>query len=111
MPVVNCNLPSTMKPLLQISPPLMNGLSWMKMRRLPCTTLPIVPMFHANAWGFPHAAVMMGSKMVLPGRFMDPLRIASLMEKERVTVACGVPTIWIGLLHLLDREQFDRSEE
>lgn len=72
-------------------------------------TLPIVPMFHANAWGFPHAAVMMGSKMVLPGRFMDPLRIASLMEKERVTVACGVPTIWIGLLHLLDREQFDFS--
>jgi fatty-acyl-CoA synthase len=72
-------------------------------------TLPIVPMFHANAWGFPHAAVMMGSKMVMPGRFMDPLRIASLMEKERVTVACGVSTIWIGLLHLLDREQFDFS--
>src|SRR6266516_7319088 len=71
--------------------------------------LPVVPMFHANAWGFPHAGVMMGSKMVLPGRFMDPLRIASLMEKERVTVACGVPTIWIGLLHLLDREQFDFS--
>lgn len=71
--------------------------------------LPIVPMFHANAWGFPHAAIMMGSKVVLPGRFMDPLRIASLMEKERVSVAAGVPTIWIGLLSLLAKEQFDFS--
>jgi fatty-acyl-CoA synthase len=73
------------------------------------TVLPIVPMFHANAWGFPHAAVMMGSKIVLPGRFMDPLRVASLMEKERVTFSSGVPTIWIGLLNLLSKEQFDLS--
>ncbi len=73
------------------------------------TVLPIVPMFHANAWGFPHAAVMMGSKVVLPGRFMDPLRIAALMQKERVTLSSGVPTIWIGLLSLLDKEQFDLS--
>ena len=73
------------------------------------TVLPVVPMFHANAWGFPHAAVMMGSKIVMPGRFMDPLRIASLMEKERVTISSGVPTIWIGLLSLLDKEQFDFS--
>ena len=73
------------------------------------TVLPIVPMFHANAWGFPHAAVMMGSKIVLPGRFMDPLRVAALMEKERVTLSSGVPTIWIGLLNLLDKEQFDLS--
>ncbi|HZR44372.1 MAG TPA: long-chain fatty acid--CoA ligase [Ktedonobacteraceae bacterium] len=71
--------------------------------------LPVVPMFHANAWGFPHAAAMMGSKLVLPGRFMDPLRVARLMEHERVTVAGGVPTIWIGLLSLLAKEQFDFS--
>src|SRR6266581_4322997 len=71
--------------------------------------LPVVPMFHANAWGFPHAGIMMGSKFVLPGRFMDPLRVAQLMSQERVTVACGVPTIWIGMLHILEREQLDLS--
>lgn len=71
--------------------------------------LPIVPMFHANAWGFPHAAMMMGAKVVFPGRFMDPMRIARLIEQERVTLAAGVPTIWIGLLNLLDKEQFDLS--
>ncbi len=71
--------------------------------------LPVVPMFHANAWGFPHAAVMMGSKQVMPGRFLDPLRVAQLMSQERVTVACGVPTIWIGMLAALEREQIDLS--
>lgn len=71
--------------------------------------LPIVPMFHANAWGMPHAGVMMGSKFVLPGRFMDPLSIAKMMAEERVTVAAGVPTIWIGLLGILERESFDLS--
>ncbi|GAC1650308.1 MAG: long-chain fatty acid--CoA ligase [Ktedonobacteraceae bacterium] len=69
--------------------------------------LPIVPMFHANAWGQPHAGIMLGSKFVLPGRFMDPARIAKLMQEEKVTVAAGVPTIWIGLLALLDKEQME----
>ncbi len=73
------------------------------------TVLPVVPMFHANAWGFPHAAVMMGSKLVFPGRFMDPVRVAHLMSNERVTVAAGVPTIWIGMLNALDREEIDLS--
>src|SRR5579885_2103698 len=73
------------------------------------TALPVVPMFHANAWGFPHAAVMMGSKLVFPGRFMDPARIAHLIADERVTVTAGVPTIWIGLLSVLDKEQVDLS--
>jgi len=73
------------------------------------TVLPVVPMFHANAWGFPHAGVMMGSKLVFPGRFMDPMRVAHLMSQERVTVACGVPTIWIGLLNALDKEHIDLS--
>jgi fatty-acyl-CoA synthase len=73
------------------------------------TTLPVVPMFHANAWGLAHASVMMGSRQVLPGRFLDPLSIARLMSEERVSVAGGVPTIWIGLLSLLDKESFDFS--
>jgi len=68
------------------------------------TILPIVPMFHANAWGEPHAGILLGTKIVLPSRFMDPLRIAKLMVQERVTVAAGVPTIWIGLLSLLEKE-------
>jgi fatty-acyl-CoA synthase len=71
--------------------------------------LPVVPMFHANAWGIPHAGVMMGSSIVMPGRYLDPLRIAQLMQQERVTVAAGVPTIWIGLLNLLEKESFDLS--
>ncbi|HLH60795.1 MAG TPA: long-chain fatty acid--CoA ligase [Ktedonobacteraceae bacterium] len=73
------------------------------------TVLPVVPMFHANAWGFPHAAVMMGSKLVFPGRFMDPARIAHLISDERVTVTAGVPTIWIGLLSVLDKQEIDLS--
>jgi fatty-acyl-CoA synthase len=70
---------------------------------------PVVPMFHANAWGFPHAAVMVGAKLVLPGRYMDPMRVAQLMADERVTLGGGVPTIWIGLLSLLGRNDFDLS--
>ncbi len=73
------------------------------------TVLPVVPMFHANAWGFPHAAIMMGSKLVFPGRFLDPVRVAHLMSDERVTVAAGVPTIWIGLLNALDKEVVNLS--
>lgn len=73
------------------------------------TVLPVVPMFHANAWGFPHAAIMMGAKLVFPGRFMDPVSVTQLMAKERVTVAAGVPTIWIGLLNLLEKERVDLS--
>jgi len=68
------------------------------------TILPLVPMFHANAWGQAHAGIMMGSKIVLPSRFMDPPRIARLMVQEQVTVAAGVPTIWIGMLSLLEKE-------
>jgi fatty-acyl-CoA synthase len=73
------------------------------------TVLPVVPMFHANAWGFPHASVMMGAKIVFPGRFMDPARIAHLMSQERVTLAAGVPTIWIGMLSIIEKEPVDLS--
>ncbi len=73
------------------------------------TILPVVPMFHANAWGLLHAAPMMGSKIVLPGRYMDPARIVQLLAQERVTFAAGVPTIWIGVLAVLEKEQVDLS--
>ncbi len=61
------------------------------------TALPIVPMFHANAWGLPYAAAMAGSKLVLPGPKMDPESLAALIESERVTFAAAVPTIWQGI--------------
>jgi fatty-acyl-CoA synthase len=73
------------------------------------TILPVVPMFHANAWGLPHAGMMMGAKFVLPGRFMDPGRIAHLISSEHVTLAGAVPTIWIGLLSAMERQPIDMS--
>jgi len=57
-----------------------------------------VPMFHANAWGFPFSAPSVGSTLVLPGRLMDGASLAELIRSEGVTVTAGVPTIWIGLL-------------
>jgi fatty-acyl-CoA synthase len=64
--------------------------------------LPVVPMFHANAWGLAHAAVMAGASLVLPGPDLSPPAIATLLEEERVTLAAGVPTIWMGVLDELD---------
>jgi acyl-CoA synthetase (AMP-forming)/AMP-acid ligase II len=66
------------------------------------TILVAVPMFHANAWGIPFAAPAVGASMVLPGRFMDGAALAGLILRHGVTVAAGVPTIWIGLLDHLD---------
>ncbi|MEE4361186.1 MAG: long-chain fatty acid--CoA ligase [Pseudomonadales bacterium] len=57
----------------------------------------IVPMFHANAWGLPWVACMLGMKQVYPHRFMDPKRLAQLISDEGVTISAGVPTIWQGL--------------
>jgi fatty-acyl-CoA synthase len=69
------------------------------------TILPVVPMFHANAWGLAHAAVAAGSKLVMPGPDLSPPAVAGLIESERVTVAAGVPTIWMGVLgELKDRD-------
>ncbi len=74
------------------------------------SVLPIVPMFHANAWGIPFAAAMAGAKQVFAGRFSaDPEAIADLIEGERVTVAAGVPTVWIGLLQHLRQHPRDLS--
>jgi fatty-acyl-CoA synthase len=64
------------------------------------TVLPIVPMFHANAWGLPYATAMAGSKLVLPGPRMDPASLAQLIADERVTFAGAVPTIWQGIAQL-----------
>jgi fatty-acyl-CoA synthase len=62
------------------------------------TILPVVPMFHANAWGLAHAGVMAGSNLVFPGADLTPKHIATLIEEEKVTLAAGVPTIWMGVL-------------
>jgi len=60
--------------------------------------LPVVPMFHANAWGLAHAAVACGADLVMPGPDLSPPGLAALIESERVTIAAGVPTIWMGVL-------------
>ena len=67
------------------------------------TILPVVPMFHANAWGIPFVATMLGSKQVFPGPHLDAENLLDLYEKERVTFAAGVPTIWFALLEALEK--------
>lgn len=64
--------------------------------------LPVVPMFHANAWGLPYAAVMQGASLVLPGPHVDGASLVELFERERVTLTAGVPTIWMSVLQHLD---------
>ncbi|RKG93110.1 fatty-acid--CoA ligase [Corallococcus sp. CA053C] len=68
------------------------------------TVLAVVPMFHAAAWGLPFDALLTGAKQVLPGPHLDPQSLLELMRDEKVTVAGGVPTIWLGILAQLDRE-------
>jgi fatty-acyl-CoA synthase len=63
--------------------------------------LPIVPMFHANAWGMPYGALMAGADLVLPGQSNAPDHLADLMERHRVTLAAAVPTVWTDLLPAL----------
>lgn len=62
------------------------------------TILPVVPMFHVNAWGIPYSSAMCGAKMVMPGALMDGKSIYELMEMEQVTLSAGVPTVWMMLL-------------
>jgi len=64
--------------------------------------LPVVPMFHANAWGMPFTAAMVGATIVLPGPHLDPESLCDLFQGERVTVTGGVPTIWMGVMQFLD---------
>ncbi|MEM9576861.1 MAG: long-chain-fatty-acid--CoA ligase [Pseudomonadota bacterium] len=63
--------------------------------------LPVVPMFHVNAWGSPYACAMVGAQMVLPGPNLDGASLLDLIEAYDVSVALGVPTIWLGLLNEL----------
>jgi acyl-CoA synthetase (AMP-forming)/AMP-acid ligase II len=67
--------------------------------------LPVVPMFHVNAWGIPYAAAGAGAKLVLPGPGMDGKSVAELIETEGVTCALGVPTIWLALAEHMRKEQ------
>jgi 3-(methylthio)propionyl---CoA ligase len=60
--------------------------------------LPVVPMFHVNAWGVPYAAAMTGAKLVLPGPGLDAPNLLELIETERATILLGVPTVWMALL-------------
>ena len=66
--------------------------------------LPIVPMFHANAWGLPYAALMAGADIVLPDRFMDAKSLVNLIETQRPTVTGAVPTIWNDVMNYLESE-------
>lgn len=71
------------------------------------SVLAVVPMFHANAWGLPFAAPAAGAKLVLPGRHADGARLARLIAAEAVTIAVGVPTVWLGLVEHLDATGVD----
>jgi fatty-acyl-CoA synthase len=71
--------------------------------------LPIVPMFHVNAWGIPHAAGLSGASLVMPDRFLQGEPLARLIEAERVTASAGVPTVWTQVLAYLDENDVDTS--
>jgi fatty-acyl-CoA synthase len=73
------------------------------------TVLPVVPMFHVNAWGLPFASVWMGAKQVLPGPRPTPADLAQLMQDEKVTLTAGVPTVWLGLMGVLETGKYDLS--
>ena len=66
--------------------------------------LPVVPMFHVNAWGTPFTAALVGAKLVLPGPHLDAKNLLQLMAQEKVTLAAGVPTVWLAVLDALDRQ-------
>jgi fatty-acyl-CoA synthase len=66
------------------------------------TMLPVVPMFHANAWGYPYLATLAGSKLVYPGPHLDAESLLDAFVQEQVTWSAGVPTIWLGILNMLD---------
>jgi fatty-acyl-CoA synthase len=66
------------------------------------TILALIPMFHVNAWGLPFTAALTGAGLVLPGEQLDPRSLLELCQTERVTFSAGVPTVWLGVLELLD---------
>ena len=66
--------------------------------------LPVVPMFHANAWGYPYVATMVGAKLVYPGQHLDAVSLLEDFTQEGVTWSAGVPTIWLGILAELEAD-------
>jgi fatty-acyl-CoA synthase len=71
--------------------------------------MPVVPMFHVNAWGMPFSTTAAGAKHVYPGPAPDPADLAQLIEEEGVTLTAGVPTVWLGLLEYLEEHDADIS--
>ncbi len=71
--------------------------------------MPVVPMFHANAWSLAHGAMLVGADLVMPSQFLQAEPLAKLIENEKVTVAGAVPTIWLDLLRYADENQPDLS--
>jgi fatty-acyl-CoA synthase len=71
--------------------------------------LPVVPMFHVNAWGLPYVACMVGAKLVFPGPGLDGKSLYELMEAEKVTLSAGVPTVWQGLLAHMEQNGLEFS--
>ena len=67
------------------------------------TVLPVAPMFHANAWGLPYSCTMAGARLILPGPNVDPESVLDLIGQEHVTIACGVPTVWLSVLAALEK--------
>jgi len=68
------------------------------------TVMPVVPMFHVNAWGTPFTAALVGAKQVMPGPHLDPESLLENLTQEKVTVTAGVPTIFFGILRKLDED-------
>ncbi|ATO48777.1 long-chain fatty acid--CoA ligase [Brevibacillus laterosporus] len=71
--------------------------------------MPVVPMFHVNAWGFPFAATWFGCTQVMPGPRFTPQILAHLIETEKISITAGVPTIWLGLLQELENGRYETS--
>jgi fatty-acyl-CoA synthase len=71
--------------------------------------LPVVPMFHVNAWGLPYSTALVGCKLVLPGPHLDGKSLYELFEQERVTMSAGVPTVWLGLLNYVGENKLKFS--
>jgi len=69
------------------------------------SVLPVVPMFHINAWCIPYGTPMIGARLVLPGPRLDGASLYELMESERVTISAGVPTIWMGLMQYMEENK------
>jgi 3-(methylthio)propionyl---CoA ligase len=71
--------------------------------------LPVVPMFHVNAWGLPYSCALAGAKLVFPGQHLDGKSLHQLFETEEVTMSAGVPTVWLGLLNYMKEQKLGFS--